>query len=372
MELLDMANDFQNIDFDSFRGIYGSEFTDEMITHSVQSASDFFHIENPGVVYLSPSDTGVYLQDTHIFGDDVLNIDVHQLQSMGISTQDSLDLVMTHETAHRILQGMEDLNLTFHQEELCCDFMAGVRAGLNGIDISQMEHSLENTTDSITHPDGHLRVDALREGVEFVQSFMAENLSAPSFDECLNHFNQGLTADYPDFSTEAIDRSNQLNELHETLDSSFDAMRYWASRMEDAADMETMQKIHDKFMEAKDHFDTVERRINDPEGTGASKPQSTESLGSIAHNNTGDKHAFKSVSVEFKGYTKSEIDRHISDAEHRKASAESNMRHNAKLMSIKGSEPHEFEQHQYNSAKTEYDKAVKDLNKWRYEKPDDK
>ena len=111
----------------------------------------------------------------------MLNIDVHQLQSMGISTQDSLDLVMTHETAHRILQGMEDLNLTFHQEELCCDFMAGVRAGLNGIDISQMEHSLENTTDSITHPDGHLRVDALREGVEFVQSFMAENLSAPSF-----------------------------------------------------------------------------------------------------------------------------------------------------------------------------------------------
>lgn len=361
-----------NFDFDLFRGYYGTNLSDEMISHSVETASDFFHIENPEAIYLMPTDTGVYLRDINSFGDDVLNIDMHQLQSMGISTQDSLDLVMTHETAHRVLQGMEDLNFTPHQEELCCDFMSGVRAGLNAIDISQMEHSLENTTDSLTHPDGHFRVEALREGVEFAQSFMAENLSAPSFDDCLTHFNQGLTDDYANFSAETIESSHQLNELRETLDSSFDAMRYWASRMEDATDPDMMQKFHDKFMEAKENFDAVERQFKNPEGTSSGKPQSTESIGSIAHDNTGDKHSYNSANGEFKGYTKSEIDRHISDAEHRKASAESNMRHNAKLMSIKGSQPHEFEQHQYNSAKSEYDKAVKDLNKWRYEKPDDK
>ena len=36
MEFIDMVHYSQDSDFDLFRGVYGSEFTNEMIAHSVQ------------------------------------------------------------------------------------------------------------------------------------------------------------------------------------------------------------------------------------------------------------------------------------------------------------------------------------------------
>ena len=145
MEFIDMVHYSQDSDFDLFRGVYGSEFTNEMIAHSVQTASDFFHIDNPEYIYASPLSTGVFLNNSNSLDDDILNIDIQQLKNLGISSQDSLDLVITHETTHRMLQGIEALNFSAPQEELCCDFMSGVRAGLNGIDVSQMERSLMNS-----------------------------------------------------------------------------------------------------------------------------------------------------------------------------------------------------------------------------------
>ena len=107
---------------------------------------------------------------------------------MGISGKDGLDLVMTHEGTHRVLQGMEHLEFDAHQEELCCDYMAGVRAGLNGIDVSQMENSLMYTPESETHPAGVERVESIEAGVRFAQQYYAEYNMAPTFNECLDNF----------------------------------------------------------------------------------------------------------------------------------------------------------------------------------------
>lgn len=64
---------------------------------------------------------------------------------MGIIDKEGLDLIMTHEGAHRMLQGsVSSLDLTPHQVELYCDYMAGVRAGLNGMDFTKMQNALCN------------------------------------------------------------------------------------------------------------------------------------------------------------------------------------------------------------------------------------
>lgn len=369
----DMINDMMSeLDYDSFRGLYGSEFTDEMIAHSVQTASDFFHIDNPESIYTSPLSTGVFLNNSDSIDDDILNIDIQQLKNLGISSQDSLDLVTTHETTHRMLQGMEELVFSTHQEELCCDFMSGVRAGLNGIDVSQMEKSLMKTIGGETHPSGDMRVDALREGIDFAISYIHDNLTSPTFDDCINHFRQFefMYNDNLSIGFAETKPNHYLAELHQTMDDTLSTMHYWASRMEDYADSEDIQRCAQKFMEAKQQFDEAEFQFRDTRDIHRENRYFSESEGSVYYNDNDETNYSHSKENTFKGYTKSEINRHISEAEHKKTAAESNMRHNASLMNTKGDKPHDFERHQYESAKRERDNAIKEINKWRNEKPD--
>lgn len=118
--------------------MYGQDLSDEIIAQSVEETCDFFHIDEPAIVSEGWT-TGVYPNSEFSLQDDVLVFNREQLLDMGISGKDSLDLVMTHEGTHRVLQGMEHLEFDAHQEELCCDYMAGVRAGLNNMDVYQMQ-----------------------------------------------------------------------------------------------------------------------------------------------------------------------------------------------------------------------------------------
>ena len=173
--------------FDEIMGDYSSTLTDDMILQSVSNASDFFHIDEPFGV--AESDTiGVYPLNPHTLNDDILVFNYDQFMEMGISAQDGVDMVMTHEMAHRALQGM-DTGFDSHQEELCCDFFAGVRAGLNGMDVGQFENALANTQACDTHPGGAERVEAIEAGMEFAHNYMVEYGVAPTFDECMGHFN---------------------------------------------------------------------------------------------------------------------------------------------------------------------------------------
>lgn len=188
MSLMDLLQDMlPDSWFNDVRMNYGETLTDEMIVNSVQQASDFFNIDNPMAI-AEDWTTGVYPNMDISPIDDVLIFNREQLVGMGITEQEGLDLVMTHECAHRALQGMSHLGFDSHQEELCCDFMAGVRAGLNGIDVSQMENSLADTPVSDTHPGGADRVDSIEEGVKFAQEYYAAHGVAPTFSDCLDYF----------------------------------------------------------------------------------------------------------------------------------------------------------------------------------------
>lgn len=142
--------------FDDAHQHFGSGLTDEMIVQSVQEASDFFNMNAPMNIHEDWT-TGVMTGMSFTENDDILVFNRQQMLDMGITDKEGFDLVMTHEGAHRKLQGM-DTGFTSHREELCCDYMAGVRAGLNGMAEGKMEASLAGTAESQSHPDGALRV----------------------------------------------------------------------------------------------------------------------------------------------------------------------------------------------------------------------
>lgn len=175
--------------FDNVHQVWGDSISDEMVLQSVQEASDFFNMDVPMNVHEDWT-TGVMTGMPFTENDDILVFNRQQMLDMGITDKEGFDLVMTHEGAHRALQGI-NTGFDSHQEELCCDYMAGVRAGLNGMDEGKMEASLGGTVESDSHPDGAARVAAIEAGVSFAHEYMeAHNGTPPTFSECLDHFSQ--------------------------------------------------------------------------------------------------------------------------------------------------------------------------------------
>lgn len=181
---------FSNDFLDSIHNNYGFNLSDKEIAESVQKASDFFHLNSPKTIREDWT-TGVILGMKDKGEDDILCFNREQMKELGITDREGFDLVMTHEGAHRALQSMVT-KYDSHQEELCCDFMAGVRAGLNGMDEDKLGSSLEGTFESATHPDGLLRVEAIKSGAQFAKEYMAINDEAPSFSNCLERFDKKL------------------------------------------------------------------------------------------------------------------------------------------------------------------------------------
>ena len=171
--------------FDDVRQIYGKGLSDEMVSQSMEEIYGFFHIDEPAIVSRSWI-TGVYPNNDFTFLNDNLFFNCEQLLEMGISGKNGLDLAMTHEGTYRILQEMECFDSC--QEELCCDYMVGVRAELNGIDLSQLESSIMYTPETGTHPAGIDRVKSMEAGIRFVQQYYAEYNMVPTFDECFDNF----------------------------------------------------------------------------------------------------------------------------------------------------------------------------------------
>lgn len=217
--------------FDDIRQLYGESLSDEMISLSVEETCDFFHIEEPAIVKEDWT-TGVYPNNDFTLQDDILIFNREQLLDMGITGKDGLDLVMTHEGTHRVLQGMEHLEFDTHQEELCCDYMAGVRAGLNGIDVSQMENSLMYTPESETYPAGVERVEAVEAGVRFAQQYYAEYNMAPTFNECLDSFCEVMFED--NIPIEINQHTNIDSVSFQGKSSDKDSLNYYQGKLEDA------------------------------------------------------------------------------------------------------------------------------------------
>lgn len=314
MSLMDLLQDMlPDSWFNDVRMNYGETLTDEMIVNSVQQASDFFNIDNPMAI-AEDWTTGVYPNMDISPIDDVLIFNREQLVGMGITEQEGLDLVMTHECAHRALQGMSHLGFDSHQEELCCDFMAGVRAGLNGIDVSQMENSLANTPVSDTHPGGADRVDSIEEGYKFAQEYYAVHGVAPTFSDCLDYYTGN--ADLADL---APDGQITLRPEHTT--SVFAAY------------------------------------------------ESGEAIGSVAFVDSDPNDS----ELTFKGYTQDEINRKMAKAEKEQRYHEAEARHHSSMakngLSKANTEYHAHEAEIHQKRANEY---KNEALKWKYTKPDEK
>ena len=314
MSLMDLLQDMlPDSWFNDVRMNYGETLTDEMIVNSVQQASDFFNIDNPMAI-AEDWTTGVYPNMDISPIDDVLIFNREQLVGMGITEQEGLDLVMTHECAHRALQGMSHLGFDSHQEELCCDFMAGVRAGLNGIDVSQMENSLADTPISDTHPGGADRVDSIEEGVKFAQEYYAAHGVAPTFSDCLDYFTGN--ADLADL---APDGQITLRPEHTT--SVFASYK------------------------------------------------SGEAIGSVAFVDSDPNDS----ELTFKGYTQDEINRRMAKAEKEQRYHEAEARHHSSMakngLSKANTEYHAHEAEIHQKRANEY---KSEALKWKYTKPDEK
>lgn len=285
--------DFFNVDFlhnhlpdswfDSFHKAWGDSLTDEMVLQSVQEASDFFNMNAPIDVHEDWT-TGVMTGMPFTENDDILVFNRQQMLDMGITDKEGFDLVMTHEGAHRALQGL-NTGFDSHQEELCCDYMAGVRAGLNGMDEGKMAASLENTIESETHPDGVARVEAIEAGVSFAHSYMeSHNGVPPTFSDCLEHFEQqydiaqndasgnvnlrpeqDLTQDFHGYTQREIN-AHKDNAYHE-MGAQESNMRHHAKMAESYAksgeansyEKYQFQRAKDKYEAAKAEYDRWNR-----------------------------------------------------------------------------------------------------------------
>lgn len=214
----------------------------EMIEDSVGRACDFFQIEHPAITGPEHS-TSVSFGGTN--ANDYSFFNCAQLEDMGITGRDGLDLLMTHEGTHRMLQGME-MELNSHQAELCCDYMTGVRAGLNGIDASRLIDALGNTTDSETLPEGTFRAAAIQAGMEYAKQF--EQQQPPTFSTCLEKFMSGSMHDIM-----------ELEHLKSEMNSHECSMHHYQKALESESDnARLMYQFHQSesdYISAKNAFD---------------------------------------------------------------------------------------------------------------------
>ena len=331
--------------------------SEEQVAQSVSETCDFFGIEEPALTMEGPA-TGVFTNLDFTPADDVLFYNVEELEAMGVTGKDGFDLVMTHECAHRELQDMVT-DFDAHQEELCCDFMIGVRAGLNGIDVSSLEHALGDTPETYSHPDGALRIDAIENGIEYAKEYLALNGEAPTFANCFQEFCESIDVGFGGdaLHNDALDRQALLHEL----DAEECVMRHYKHLVDAQSEVgEFSPATIEKYEEALNRYEELKNNLADGTGTDDWTMDNTADEDDVGND------------ISFKGYTKSEIDSKVSKAESEMRSEESNMRHRKAMMESKArmGEPFSYEKSQYDAAVRRYNEAKSELQKWKNMKPD--
>ena len=157
--------------------------SDEMILNAVHRACDFFGV--PEVPVVNADGVCVWTNNPTTYTDDVLGFNRNQLMQLGISCEDSLTLIYTHECAHRTFQGVYNDSW---EEELACDFFAGIHAGLKGINLDNFEESLGMTNGSNSHPCGTLRIEFVEYGQKIAQEMQDRNIEV-TYDRCIEYLN---------------------------------------------------------------------------------------------------------------------------------------------------------------------------------------
>lgn len=179
-------NDTLNEVFALSHDIHDMTLPDEMVLSAVTRACEFFGI--PEVPVVNAQGTCVWPNDSTTYEDDVFGFNREQLMSLGISGEDSLTLIYTHECAHRTLQSTYTDDW---EEELACDFFAGIHAGLKGMNIDNFEASLGQTPGGDTHPNGALRAEFIEYGKQVAEEMQARGVEV-TYEGCIARLNQHL------------------------------------------------------------------------------------------------------------------------------------------------------------------------------------
>lgn len=219
--------------------------------------------------------------------------------------------------------------------------MAGVRAGLNGMDFTKMEASLADSPESETHPAGGARVEAIEAGAEFAQEFMEKYHKAPTFTDCLEHFEE--TSVYAQaYPNGGINLSPE--ETHAYTDT-------------DANPLEEAQKEHRLAELAAERGDFAEMREH---------KRLERVYKEMANEDSGE-----TLDSTLKAYSQDEIKRKISHAESEQRRYEGLVRHHT-YMANHGLGKADTEYH-LKEAKIYQNRAnecAAEANKWRYTKAD--
>ena len=182
---------------------------DDMVINAVNSASDFFGQPHPYIVH--EEGTCEMANNSSTLNDDIIGFSRQQMLEMGVYGEDALNLVMTHECCHRALQDYGNLDPWEH--ELACDYFAGVRAAMQHMDSTHFENALANTTGGDTHPVGFLRVDFIEYGKEVAHDLQQQGVQ-PTFENCLEHFNNHLIEENQTINHEREAVSHHSTEIY--------------------------------------------------------------------------------------------------------------------------------------------------------------
>jgi len=155
--------------------IHFSEFLlpDEAIQGAIGQACEFFGL--PGGHFREDNSVCVYPNNPYSYFDDEFGFNRDQIISLGLEYNDALTLAYSHECAHRMLQASHSLSP--QQEELACDFLAGIQAGLNDIDPDRFASALERMGEDAEHPDGAIRAEAFRHAHDLASTMRADGHS---------------------------------------------------------------------------------------------------------------------------------------------------------------------------------------------------
>lgn len=345
-------------------GIDGS-FSQEMIDDSAARAADFFSsgiqsgLESDAQSVINLEVTSSPFDDSFHFGDQFFAPE--SFANLGLSEQHVLDLCMAHEGTGTMLHGM-DVHFDGYQVELCSDFMAGVRAGLDGMDVSQIGQALADIPHESGHADGSFRAEAFSDGFAFANEFMETYNHAPVFNDCLESYSNGHLSD--------LAEQAQLGDQLYVQECELAHLRHFA---EANPDNEMAQRQYQEC-EAKCHAlqDEFEQKFSALHETGhdMSEPTGTSRYG--IHPNDGEYHP--SFGYKDGLYTESEIESHKHDVQNKIDYQKSRIHHlkddiryemhhgnsNAKLSSLNSS---------LNDAVRDLDKAKADLKAWENTKP---
>lgn len=198
---------------DEMRQCFGKGLTDELIIASLQDINDFF--PSSGVdSFVYPIDhpliTGLTLS-----GADIFMNNLQRLFDNGFTGLECFNLVMTYMKAKETLQ-VWDTGFNSCQEDCCCCYIAGVRAGLNGMDEGKIESSLGDMYCS----HEYACIKAVDAGSSFAHDYMiSHNCVPPTFNDCLEYFCQTLLY----FEESSCSKDVESDDLppHDSEDSSF-------------------------------------------------------------------------------------------------------------------------------------------------------